>query len=177
MESEAESFTLFKKLSPDQVADIKEEIDSLWEIKDVIDELNIMTVLFQNQKGVFKALDNLVWAIDVDQHLFLESNVKNEIDEQRHKVNESEDAVQSPGPEVFSDELVTFSEPKNEKAESKRDSEFHGFHHSTKTASIWRHRGESRAPSLPIEWVNTSIDDIKGMMDRANTVQRDVSVL
>lgn len=179
MQSEATSFKDFKELPTTKVADIVKEIASLWEIKDVIDELNIMAVLFQDQKRVFKDLDALVWAI-YGQHLRLESN---KTTEREQNATEIEDAGMDREPEVYTHEFLydmvarAREMEREEQLESKRGSEFHGVHPVANTASVWRLRDEGRTPSLPIEWVNTSIDDINGMMDRANTVQKAVRTL
>ena len=79
---ETTRFEKFKNLAATTVAEIKDEIASLYEIKDLIDELNIMAVLFQDQKKVFKTLDNLVWTIDADQNLHSDLDTSEELEQE-----------------------------------------------------------------------------------------------
>jgi hypothetical protein len=63
MQEETLSFEAFDdlgKTQPPIAAKIDKEIEWLGEIKDVLDELNTMTVLYNDQKRILKQFDDIM---------------------------------------------------------------------------------------------------------------------
>jgi hypothetical protein len=63
MQDEADSFKKFiehKEQNENELVAITEETKWLGKIKDVLDELNIMAVLFDDQKRIIKTMDGIV---------------------------------------------------------------------------------------------------------------------
>lgn len=209
MENESTSFEVFSELPMDEVAEVKGEIKLLYEIKDVLDELNIMSVLLQDQRRVFKTLDNIVRSIDTN--LFLSNKAekcgdyRKESFDQIHTLQREKGKVSATHSETDEGEtdkgetgeqemdhdaapitahddldeegISAIQYPKSKKIETNLKRTRATPIRERNVVNIWGHRVDTHTTSLPMELVNSSIEDVEGMIDRANQTRKAVWTL
>jgi len=178
-EKETQYFEEFTKLPTDDVAEIKGEIESLYKIKDVLDELNIMSVLFHDQRRVFKDLQNILQSTHADQYRNMDLQIStfkpsSDLDQDD---SEEEAAEFAKGDTSNKEDHSIGQFPDNIQKDKKRtgrvDMNTPQKRNKVKIMSPW---DEVFTATLPMDVVNFSIEDVKGMIGRANQARKAVCV-
>jgi hypothetical protein len=148
-------FKKFAMLKKEDLADISREIELLSEIKDVLDELNIMAVLFDDQQKVLKQMDCI---LSEDQAEMLANEQGQGNTSQKREMNQENGKGQTPSSQL-------------DKAYKKQRSN-----------STWGARDDSKHFGLPLTIVFANIVDaniikVGGMKERADKAHQAVRPL
>ncbi|GLI82009.1 hypothetical protein PoHVEF18_010409 [Penicillium ochrochloron] len=144
IQEESVLFGSFTKLEKENLANIQREIFLLSRIKSVLDELNAMAMLFNDQRNVLKVMDGIVKFISALET----ADQSGEIADSESESKSISDASAGPG--------------KIRKIEE-------GYAGQRATV-IWRARNDPDDFSLPLAMVKASIDEINGMLERAERI-------
>jgi hypothetical protein len=178
-----------------QSLDITEEIKLLREIKDILDELNIMSILFEDQRKVLKIMESIVHSM---------RKIKQKAPEIAQKVKEKpKEEILEEKPESVRDGIsrgidiraatqdlgpTGKQDPKDVSEESKAEEGMHGvvgtedmkkdteFDKIQPISVVWRASNDPKNSSLPLSNVHLSIDEIEKMTQRAKGVYSAVSI-
>ncbi|ORY12883.1 hypothetical protein BCR34DRAFT_286855 [Clohesyomyces aquaticus] len=183
---ESTLFEAFKGLEANEVAEIKDEISLLHEIKDVLDELNIMSVLYQDQRKVIKALAQVEQSIGAEKHARDTTGSENFPPDE---LNSSETLPTTVSSTSIDDEHFGKARPgafvQREDVSFKRDNKTGSAfknraqldgRKATKTG-LWSHGGGRHVSGLPTELLDASINDVQGMVERANRAYKALNFL
>jgi hypothetical protein len=149
MQEETLSFEAFDdlgKTQPPIPAKIDKEIEWLGEIKDVLDELNTMTVLYNDQKRILKQFDDIM----------------RRRQSQRGMSNPHGRGFEGRPSAEIRDSVGNGSKIRAEERQSRNE-----FTANDQIRPIWGSRTDPEDFSLPIALVNASISDVEGMTQRA----------
>ncbi|KAF2110783.1 hypothetical protein BDV96DRAFT_635365, partial [Lophiotrema nucula] len=206
MQKEATSFDNFRGLAVNEVADIKEEIACLHEIKDVLDELNIMAVLFQDQKKVLSTMNTHAAmprhrhqkAPRLEKDQTMTTQLQSDDDSLEYAalgdMIVDEGAQGSPLVEGV-DEQSSSHEPGHKLLKADPTTVAHLVSDDGDRIGPQARMTVAKSPLkdlrfeesadrtnkdiayLPLELVSRSVEEINGMMDRAKRVQKDLNLL
>ncbi|KAJ5174671.1 uncharacterized protein N7482_000548 [Penicillium canariense] len=151
IQEESVLFGNFTKLEKENVANIQREIVLLSRIKATLDELNVMAMLFNDQRNMLKSMDSIVKFISA-----LETA------DQSLETADSEDESSS-----ISD--ATANPDKIAKIEEA--------YAGQRATVIWGTRNDPDDFSLPLAMVNASIDEINAMLERAGRASQSINFL
>lgn len=129
------------------MANIQREIILLSRIKAALDELNIMAMLFEDQRNVLKAMDGIVKFMSA-----------------------LETTDQGLGTEDSESESSSISDD-NDIDKIGRPGQAYASHRAT---MIWGTRNDPDDFSLPLAMVKASIDEINAMLERAGRASQSV---
>lgn len=148
IQEESVLFGNFTKLEKENLADIQREIVLLSRIKSVLDELNVMAMLFNDQRNILKAMDGIVKFISALETADQSPDITNSENESRS----------------ISDAAV----------DPDKIARIEGSYAGQRGTEIWGARNDPDDFSLPLAMVKASIDEIDGMLKRAERVSQSV---
>ncbi|KAE9365823.1 hypothetical protein N431DRAFT_487728 [Stipitochalara longipes BDJ] len=158
-EAEANLFGAFKLAGGNQVVNIKYEIDLLAVIKDILDELNIMNMLFDDQRKVLRLMDDIVRSVDKPKES-LDNQIKRQIGDFFERYAQSEDQSND---SVKDDGSSTKDEAQPNSNRAARP--------------IWGTRDDRDDFSMPLATVKVSSDEIRAMIERAENAKQALTFL
>ncbi|KAK4238350.1 hypothetical protein C8A03DRAFT_33643 [Achaetomium macrosporum] len=163
-QGEAVLFSSFASLKKGDVADISEEIKLLSRIKDVLDELNIMRILFGDQRKVLRTMDGIVKSasdLGEDRQIDTEDEDGASLWSERGEVPE----------EAWPDDAALSQESKSAK-DARLEVDESGSREKQGARYIWGNRGDPDEFSYPLAMVMASLEEIGAMIERAEKAEQ-----
>lgn len=168
VQEESALFNSFAILQKGDVADVSDEIGLLSRIKDVLDELNIMRLLFSEQKKVLKTMDGIIKS-DTGSEEDLEIELDAEYFEESAWPIEGDSKLEYLPPQRKNTLRHRGSvHPDDSQAGESGVSENQG------ARRIWGDRSDPDEFSYPLAMVMDSLEEISGMIERAEKAERAV---
>jgi hypothetical protein len=169
-QEEAVLFASFAVLNKGDVADISAEIKLLCRLKDVLNELNIIRILFGDQRKVLKIMDGIVKSasklaeeaaeVKAEDELMWGSDTGALLEKNKHVEARPHDLTLNQAPGSSKDSEL--------EVDKSITSAKQGARH------IWGSRGDPDDFSFPLDMVMTSLKDISAMIERAEKAERAV---
>jgi hypothetical protein len=157
IQEESVLFGKFTNLEKENLANIRSEVGLISRIKATLDDLNIMSVLFDDQRKMVKIMDNIVKSI---------STYDNE--NRRAETQDSACSSREEQSKMYAKKrLSSFSD-------ARTDTDVTVYARQ-RANGIWGTRNDPDNFSLPLALVNASIDEINTMIKRAERTSESVS--